>query len=257
MRCTIIHTILQQGRSRGYGIVTLSENDHDAALSLHDSDFQGRPLVVRLDRGATEKAPRAPRARNNNRGGGGGGGGQSGGNPLALFVGNISFDTTEDEVVQTVQAYGAVETDLKTGTDGRSRGFAVVTFGSEDDAAAALANLQGYNLNGRELRVKYDGAGNGAKGPRAPRVFDPSQSSGCSVFVGNLSWDTTTEALQQAFSGFNFDSAQVVYGRRGERSRGYGTVMFFSPEEANAAIGQMDGVELDGRNISCKIDRAA
>ena len=36
------------GRSRGYGIVTLSENDHDAALSLHDSDFQGRPLVVRF-----------------------------------------------------------------------------------------------------------------------------------------------------------------------------------------------------------------
>ena len=55
----------------------------------------------------------------------------------------------------------------------------------------------------------------------------------------------------------NFDSAEVVYGRRGERSRGYGTIMFFSPEEAQMAIEQMNGYSIDGRNIMCKIDRCA
>lgn len=243
-------TMGRNGRSRGFGLVSFNNSgDADAATSLNDTDFQGRPLIVRPDRGATEKT-RKP--RNN----GGGGGGNSNANPLALFIGNLPFDTTEDQVQQVVSGLGAVNCELKLDRDGRSRGFAVATFGSEGEASAALDQLQGYNLGGRELRVKIDGSGK-QQGPRAPRVFDDAQSSGCSVFVGNLSWDTNTEQLKEAFSQYNFDTAEVVYGRRGERSRGYGTVMFFSPEEAQAAINAMNGVELDGRNIMCKIDRCA
>ena len=51
--------------------------------------------------------------------------------------------------------YNVKTADVKTGYDGRSRGYGIVTFESEEDAAAAIA-LGGYNLDGREMLVRFD-----------------------------------------------------------------------------------------------------
>lgn len=73
-----------------------------------------------------------------------------------LFVGNISFDSTEDSIAQAfaqddrrVQSVSVV-TDRDTG---RPRGFAFVEMGSEADAQAAIESLDGTELDGRTLRV--------------------------------------------------------------------------------------------------------
>lgn len=70
------------------------------------------------------------------------------------------------------------------------------------------------------------------------------------LYVGNLSWDTTDETLNQAFSqAGNVTSATIITDRDTGRARGFGFVEMSSDEEAQAAIASMDGVELDGRNI--------
>ena len=72
-----------------------------------------------------------------------------------LYVGNLSFDTTEDRIQQTFAAVGEV-TDVKLMLDrdtGRSRGFAFVTMATADEAQKALSQLNGMNLDGRSLRV--------------------------------------------------------------------------------------------------------
>jgi RNA recognition motif-containing protein len=70
------------------------------------------------------------------------------------------------------------------------------------------------------------------------------------VFVGNLSYSTSTEGLCNAFQGFGeILEGKVVTDRATGRSRGFGFVTFKESESADRAIREMDGKELDGRPI--------
>ncbi len=71
------------------------------------------------------------------------------------------------------------------------------------------------------------------------------------IFVGNLSFNTTTEGLEAAFSKFgSVDSAQVIMDRQTGRSRGFGFVEMPDDSEAQAAISAMNGADLDGRPLT-------
>jgi len=70
------------------------------------------------------------------------------------------------------------------------------------------------------------------------------------LFVGGLSWGTTNEGLAEAFSRFGeIVEATVVVDRDTGRSRGFGFVTLADDDAAQRAIEEMDGTELDGRNI--------
>lgn len=70
------------------------------------------------------------------------------------------------------------------------------------------------------------------------------------LYVGNLSWSTTDEGLRSAFERFGeVSDAKVITDRDTGRSRGFGFVTFNQPEHAMAAVSEMDGSQLDGRNI--------
>jgi RNA recognition motif-containing protein len=72
------------------------------------------------------------------------------------------------------------------------------------------------------------------------------------LFVGNLSWDTTDDSLREFFEKFGkVASASVVTERDNpNRSRGFGFVEFEDDAEADKAIAEGDGQELDGRTIT-------
>ena len=75
------------------------------------------------------------------------------------------------------------------------------------------------------------------------------------LFVGGLSWGTSEEGLRQAFEQFGeIIEAKVVTDRETGRSRGFGFVTFSSPQEAETALQQMNGTDLDGRTI--RVDNA-
>lgn len=69
------------------------------------------------------------------------------------------------------------------------------------------------------------------------------------LYVGNLSFDTTDESLQQMFStnGFQVASARVIRDMDSGRSRGFGFVELESNEDATRAITQFNGFNLEGR----------
>lgn len=89
---------------------------------------------------------------------------------MNIFVGNLAFSATEDDLRQLFEPYGAVEKiNLITDRDtGRLRGFGFVEMPESREAQAAIAGLQGKELNGRALNV------NEAK-PREPRR-EPSRA---------------------------------------------------------------------------------
>ena len=81
-----------------------------------------------------------------------------------LYVGNLSFNSSEEDVREAFSAHGTVSSvnlvmDRETG---RPRGFAFVEMGSDGEARAAIDALDGRDLDGRNLKV------NVAK-PREPR----------------------------------------------------------------------------------------
>ena len=94
-----------------------------------------------------------------------------------LFVGNLTFQTTDGDLRAAFQTFGPV-VDVKIVTEretGRSRGFAFIEMATENDARKATEGLNGATLDGRALRVSEaeerrtqgpSGASSG--GPRRP-----------------------------------------------------------------------------------------
>lgn len=85
-----------------------------------------------------------------------------------IFVGNLSFQTTQDQLHEIFAAYGNVErVNIITDRDsGQSRGFAFVEMTESNDAQNAISQLNGAELNGRtmnvnEARPKASGGGYG------------------------------------------------------------------------------------------------
>jgi RNA recognition motif-containing protein len=93
-----------------------------------------------------------------------------------LYVGNLSFSSTEDSLREAFEAHGAVQ-EVRVITDrmtGRSRGFGFVTMASSEDAARAIEKMNGAMLDGRALRVneaeqktERGGGGGGGYGGRS------------------------------------------------------------------------------------------
>jgi cold-inducible RNA-binding protein len=91
-----------------------------------------------------------------------------------LYVGNLSYHTTDEALRQAFEEDGRKVVEVKIVTDrdtGQPRGFAFVEMGSPADAEAAIAALDNRNLDGRSLRVsiaqeRTGGAGGGGGGGR-------------------------------------------------------------------------------------------
>jgi cold-inducible RNA-binding protein len=74
------------------------------------------------------------------------------------------------------------------------------------------------------------------------------------VFVGGLSFSTSSERLRDAFAAVgSVESATVVTDRDTGRSRGFGFVEMATAEDASAAVARLGGTELDGRRIRVEI----
>lgn len=99
-----------------------------------------------------------------------------------LYVGNLNFTTSEDALKAAFSANGRTVKEVAIPSDretGRPRGFAFVTMGSDADAKAAIAAMDGKDLDGRTLKVNeaqdkprtgggggggYGGGGRGGRG---------------------------------------------------------------------------------------------
>jgi RNA recognition motif-containing protein len=70
------------------------------------------------------------------------------------------------------------------------------------------------------------------------------------LFVGSLSWNVTDDQLRDFFaSAGTVSSANVIFDRETNRSKGFGFVEMSSDDEAQEAIKSLNGKELDGRTI--------
>jgi len=96
--------------------------------------------------GGFAREPRAdqpPRAANNN--------------PANLYIGNLPFSTTDEELKSLFGKYGnVVKAEVSKAPNGRSKGFGTVQFGKSDHAQAAVNGQHDADFNGRNLVVRVD-----------------------------------------------------------------------------------------------------
>jgi nucleolin len=136
--------------------------------------------------------------------------------------------------------------------------------GVEIPACAAIVKFTDFetartvsNLNGRETDGVFV---NATLFPRPRQEFGSSSAPGTpagaradagnTVFVGNLPWDATEEALREVFAGVGeVTGVRIALDRETGKPRGFGHVEFSSTEEAQKAVEEVNGFNFNGRDL--------
>jgi cold-inducible RNA-binding protein len=98
----------------------------------------------------------------------------------SLFVGNMNFQTSESDLRALFEPFGQV-TRVHMAMDretGRARGFAFVEMPNDDEAAKAIAGLDGKESGGRNLKVNEARPREAGGAPRGPRNFGGGSGGG-------------------------------------------------------------------------------
>jgi nucleolin len=150
------------GKSRGFGYVRFKTADAvEKALAMNGKEIDGRP--VNIDRSSSQGRTQIREKR-----------AEAFGDEISqpssvLFVGNLSFSTTEDTVWSFFNDYGVKSVRLPTDRDtGRPKGYGYVEFEDIEGAKKAFEASRGTEIDGRSVRLDYsqprDGPGGGGRG---------------------------------------------------------------------------------------------
>jgi len=165
-------------------------------------------------------------------------------NSTSLYVGNLPFTYGWQELKDLFRSTKGevVHADVFKDYQGRSKGYGIVQMKSVEDAIRAIEDLNGFEIEGRKLEVRED---------------RNSSKEGCQLHVGNLLFEERWQSLKEHFSkAGNVVHADIVLDNSG-RSKGFGTVLMSTPEEANKAIEMFNNTDFNGRTIQVKLDKFA
>ena len=247
------------GRSKGCGIVEFEtpEAAQKAILLLNDTQFLGRQIFVREDREVS-----VPNTSNVSA--------TTSDDPAQsrrCYVGNLSWDVAWQDLKDHMREAGEViHAEVITEPNGRSKGCGIVEYATADEARQAIATLSDTDLKGRMIFVREDreistGAFSGttmttAGGANASRRGG-GDTKGTSVYVWNLSYDTTWQNLKDHMrASGNVDSATILTNPDG-RSMGAGIVVYQQPKDAARAIRELQQTQLNERPLFIREDRGA
>lgn len=240
-------------RSKGYGIVSFGTEDdaQRAVADKHESELDGRVIVCRVDRGSTvREEPKKTESAPQNSG-------------KTVFVGNLPWSVTDDELASqfsSLQGFDSAEIVKKN--NGLSKGFGFVNFQNAEDASSLVESEQVYTFGEGEdareasIMLKESRSKKKAKAKKKKeKNVQEVPTSGKFLFVGNVSWETSSSELGQHFSEQEgLASAEIKVDNNG-RSRGFGIVEFDTNEQASHALDALNGSELMGRPIAVRYDR--
>jgi len=216
------------GRPKGIAFVSMSSEEELETVidKFAEAEINGRKVYVNKAKPKGETVKKDPITK--------------------LYIGNISFQCTNEELTDYFAQWGQVKdcympTDRQTGAP---RGFAFVSM-NPDDANKAIEDANGVEFGGRVIEVNVSLP----KGEKAERKEKKPVSKGVKVYVGNLSYDTEEETLRETLSNSCslLDLYMPVDRYSGER-RGFAFATV-EPDQVETLINELDGYELDGRML--------
>lgn len=190
-----------------------------------------------------------------------------------VYVGNLSWDTRWQGLKDHMREAGdVIHAQVFTEASGRSAGCGVVEFGTTADAENAIRHMNDTELDGRKIFVRPDreegrqrgrdmGGGGGRYGG-GEGGYDRGgggrgRDRGRKIVVWNLpyhiKWQDLKDIFREYGSVIRADVPQLPDGK----SKGMGTVLFETEADAQNAIHEMNGREIEGRVVDCRLDRYA
>jgi len=181
-----------------------------------------------------------------------------------VFLRNVNYNTVESTINSAFSKYGPIkEVRINFDKMGGSRGSAFVEYATVEGAKASL-EFSGQEIDGKIINVEFANPRKPFATPRTGdrgterRSFAPSTPTGApskTLYVGNLSYDSTAETLREAFTNVkdSLSDVRVMYGQDGQ-SRGFAYMEFDSVESAGKGL-ENNGIDVDGRAI--RLDYAA
>jgi nucleolin len=151
------------------------------------------------------------------------------------FIGNLSFQTSEDGLRRRFQKHGNIVNFKMPQRDGRPTGIAFIEFATPAEAKKAIDNENGAEFDGRNLKVNFSGD------KPEPRAYGGNGNSGeageaTTLFCGNLGFRTTEDGLAHFFSECGeVKAVRIAMGEDG-RPKGFAHVEFTTPEAATKAV---------------------
>mmetsp|Transcript_19639 Transcript_19639/g.40008 ORF Transcript_19639/g.40008 Transcript_19639/m.40008 type:complete len:321 (+) Transcript_19639:132-1094(+) len=254
------------GRSIGAGVVFFDSASAAgrAASELHDSEVDGRLMLVKLNE----------RERRSRPGGGGGEGG--GGNPDAIvFFNGVPYGTTEGYLRAKFERNGRiVDFDLWRRPDGTSQGMGTCEYSNAGEAECAIEELNNSIVDGRRMLVQMDnrpdgsGTGGAQEAPRRsgrPAKGDKGSGKGYGkdkgkghpdrrVFWSNVPTTTTEGYLRSQFERLGTIVDFDFWRRTDGSSLGMGVCEFDHYLGAWRAHEQLHGRDIDGNRLLIKSD---
>ncbi|KAL3235252.1 Serine/arginine (SR)-type shuttling mRNA binding protein GBP2 [Nakaseomyces bracarensis] len=183
----------------------------------------------------------------------------------SIFIGNLSFDSTPEDLHDFFSSAGeVVRADVIT-SRGRHRGMGTVEFATHDAVENAIQDLNGVEFMGRALFVRQENPPPEMMEPpmrmppahRAPRERfseypPPARAPLFEVFIINLPYAMTWQSLKDLFrEAGDVIRADIELDRNGY-SRGFGSVYYETEDEMFNAIERFNGFEVDGRVLQVR-----
>ncbi|KAK1784283.1 hypothetical protein P4O66_019972, partial [Electrophorus voltai] len=163
-----------------------------------------------------------------------------------VYIKNIGEDMNDNKLNEIFSKFGpTLSRRVMTDESGKSKGFGFVSFERHEDAKRAVDEMNGKELNGKQLYVAR-AQKKGERQTELKRKFQQMKQDGTTryqgvnLYVKNLDDSLDNERLRKEFSLFGtITSAEVK--TEGGRSKGFGFVCFSSPEETATAMTEMNG----------------
>ncbi|KAJ1859163.1 hypothetical protein GGH12_003568 [Coemansia sp. RSA 1822] len=198
--------------------------------------------------------------------------------PNKVFVGNLPFKTTDEELREQFEKVGPVAEARVIRRGKRSLGYGFVAFVSASSVDECVSGTK-VELDGRTINVeaarpmsetekaptkrrprrarkakeesveaKSEAKPEAKPEARKPRVRAKKPEDGPAsetvAYVGNLPFATTDDELSALFAGFSISSARIVTNKKSSRSKGYGFVTFASHGDQTNAIAKFSAEPL-------------
>merc|ERR1719447_955299 len=229
---------------RGFAFITFSTNEEAQACikGMDNTDVGGNTIQMNIARPKGEKP--AP---------GTGGKRQQAADGCKLFVHGVTQETNNADLQAAFEAHGTVTDAYNPG-----KGFAFVTFSKPSEATAAMEAFDNQEVCGCFVNVSVakpkggegtprGGGRGGGRGGAGGGGGRRQEVEGAKLFVHNVSEDTPTDDLYEAFGKHGTVTDAYNPGR------GFAFITFASAAEANTAIEAMEGQEVCGRTIQCNV----
>ncbi|KAG2261752.1 hypothetical protein Bca52824_068831 [Brassica carinata] len=170
-----------------------------------------------------------------------------------LFIGGISWETTEDRLRQHFQSFGEVleAVIMKDRATGRARGFGFLVFA--DPNVAERVVLLRHVIDGKLVEAKKAVPRDDNKSNSSLQGSPPGPARSKKIFVGGLASSVTEAEFKKYFAQFGtITDVVVMYDHRTQRPRGFGFISYES-EDAVDRVLQRTFHELNGKMVEVKL----